>query len=89
MVPEYLSGVRMYHLIKGFNLPALRPATVTLLLKHKGQENYKDIQSKLTRPREFNIILNASFLDISCSEIFPLFGWEPYAPSRFIANLII
>ena len=44
---KYLSGIRMYHLVMGFDAPALRPAIVSLLLR--GRENHDDIQSKLDK----------------------------------------
>ena len=44
---KYLSGIRMLHLTKGLDAPALRPAIVTLLLK--GRENFEQIQETLNK----------------------------------------
>ena len=44
---KYLSGIRMHHLSKGYDVPALRPAIVSLILK--GKENWENIQSKLNQ----------------------------------------
>ena len=44
---KYLSGVRMYHLTNGHDVPILRPAIVSLILK--GKENWEDIQNKMTQ----------------------------------------
>ena len=42
---KYLSGIRMLHLRKGFDVSVLRPAIVSLLLK--GSEHFEDIENKL------------------------------------------
>ena len=47
---KYLSGVRMYHLTKGHDVPTLRPAIISLILK--GKENWEEIQNKMTKTTE-------------------------------------
>ena len=44
---KYLSGIRMMHLRNGYDVPVLRPAIISLLLK--GRENFEDIQNKLNK----------------------------------------
>lgn len=44
---KYLSGVRMFHLTKGLDVPVLRPPIISLILK--GREHWDDIKDKLSK----------------------------------------
>lgn len=47
---KYLSGVRMYHLSKGHNVPVLRPAIISLILR--GKEHWEDIKDKMSAKKQ-------------------------------------
>ena len=47
---KYLSGVRMYHLSKGHDVPVLRPAIISLILR--GKEHWDDIENKMSNKKQ-------------------------------------
>ena len=72
-VAQYLSGIRMLHLCKGFDVDSLRPPIVDLILK--GREHWDNVQKTLNnKPRRVPVTVKVlKFLKRSISET----NWDP------------